>query len=120
MSSNNIASVRASTTKSDLALGRQVGGIIKSNRPRPAVDPKLFKQIWKVGCYRAMRAKDATLVELILLVITSDKRIVALDAKMTFGTNALFRHPRLPSWGIDPKRTRAKVRPPTVWPKRSG
>ena len=48
-----------------------------------------------LGCYRAFRDLDATMVEVNPLVITADKRIVALDAKMTFDTNALFRHPQI-------------------------
>ena len=47
------------------------------------------------GCYRAFRDLDATMVEINPLVITSDNRIMALDAKMTFDTNALFRHPQI-------------------------
>ncbi|TQV75779.1 malate--CoA ligase subunit beta [Denitrobaculum tricleocarpae] len=45
------------------------------------------------GCYRAFRELDATMVEINPLVVTSDDAIVALDAKMTFDDNALFRHP---------------------------
>ena len=48
-----------------------------------------------LGCYRAFRDLDATMVEVNPLVITADKRILALDAKMTFDTNALFRHPQI-------------------------
>lgn len=47
------------------------------------------------GCYRAFRDLDATMVEINPLVVTSDNRILALDAKMTFDTNALFRHPQI-------------------------
>jgi len=47
------------------------------------------------GCYRAFRELDATMVEINPLVITSDNRILALDAKMTFDGNALFRHPQI-------------------------
>ena len=47
------------------------------------------------GCYRAFRDLDATMVEINPLVITTDNRIMALDAKMTFDTNALFRHPQI-------------------------
>jgi succinyl-CoA synthetase beta subunit len=47
------------------------------------------------GCYRAFRDLDATMVEINPLVITTDNRILALDAKMTFDTNALFRHPQI-------------------------
>jgi succinyl-CoA synthetase beta subunit len=48
-----------------------------------------------MGCYRAFRDLDATMVEVNPLVITADRRILALDAKMTFDTNAMFRHPQI-------------------------
>jgi succinyl-CoA synthetase beta subunit len=44
---------------------------------------------------RAARDLDATLVEINPLALTSDDRLVALDAKLTIDTNALFRHPAL-------------------------
>ncbi|MEY8827890.1 malate--CoA ligase subunit beta [Sedimentitalea sp. XS_ASV28] len=47
------------------------------------------------GCYRAFTELDATMVEINPLVITGDNRILALDAKMTFDDNALFRHPQI-------------------------
>ncbi len=47
------------------------------------------------GCYRAFRDLDATMVEINPLVVTGDNRILALDAKMTFDDNALFRHPQI-------------------------
>ena len=61
------------------------------------IPPDLTQQMVRtlLGCYRAFRDLDATMVEVNPLVITSDKRIVALDAKMTFDTNALFRHPQI-------------------------
>ncbi len=45
------------------------------------------------GVYRAYTAKDASLVEINPLVVTTDGRVLALDAKMNFDDNALFRHP---------------------------
>ena len=45
-----------------------------------------------LGCYMAFRDLDATMVEINPLVLTEDGRILALDAKMTFDANALFRH----------------------------
>jgi len=48
-----------------------------------------------LGCYRAFRDLDATMVEINPMVITGDDKIVALDAKMSFDENALFRHPKL-------------------------
>jgi len=45
-----------------------------------------------MGAYRAFRDLDATMVEINPLVITQDDRVVALDAKMSFDDNGLFRH----------------------------
>jgi malate-CoA ligase subunit beta len=44
-----------------------------------------------LGCYRAFRDLDATMVEVNPLVVTKDDRVLALDAKMSFDDNALFR-----------------------------
>src|SRR5262249_46370519 len=44
------------------------------------------------GLYRAYAAKDASLVEINPLVVTADGRVLALDAKINFDDNALFRH----------------------------
>ncbi len=46
-----------------------------------------------VNLYRAFEATDASLVEINPFVITRDGRLLALDAKMSFDDNALFRHP---------------------------
>ena len=46
-----------------------------------------------IGCYRAFRDLDATMVEINPLVVTKDNRVLALDAKMSFDDNALFRRP---------------------------
>jgi succinyl-CoA synthetase beta subunit len=45
-----------------------------------------------LGCYRAMRDLDATMVEINPLVVTKEGNILAVDAKMGFDDNALFRH----------------------------
>jgi len=47
------------------------------------------------ACYRAFRDLDATMVEINPLVVTADGRLIALDAKMGFDDNALFRRPRI-------------------------
>ena len=47
------------------------------------------------ACYRSFRDLDATMVEINPLVVTTDGRILALDAKMTFDDNALFKHQRI-------------------------
>ena len=48
-----------------------------------------------LGCYRAFRDLDATMVEINPLVVTEDGRLIALDAKMNFDDNALFRNPKI-------------------------
>tara|TARA_B100000029_G_scaffold434518_1_gene447988 strand:- start:44 stop:1216 length:1173 start_codon:yes stop_codon:yes gene_type:complete len=45
-----------------------------------------------LGAYRAFRDLDATLLEVNPLVVTEEGRLMALDAKMSFDDNALFRH----------------------------
>jgi len=45
--------------------------------------------------YRAFEATDASLAEINPFVVTRDGRLLALDAKMTFDDNALFRHPEI-------------------------
>lgn len=54
-----------------------------------------WKQFIKIlhGLYRAYLDTDATLAEINPLVITKDKRLIALDAKMIIDDNAMFRHP---------------------------
>ena len=44
------------------------------------------------ACYRAFGELDATMLEINPLAVTADGRLLALDAKMTFDDNALFRH----------------------------
>lgn len=48
-----------------------------------------------MGAYRAFRDYDATMVEINPLVVTRAGDIVALDAKMSFDDNALFRRPEI-------------------------
>jgi len=45
--------------------------------------------------YRAFIDTDASLLEINPCVLTGDGKLVALDAKMTFDDNSLFRHPNL-------------------------
>ena len=43
--------------------------------------------------YSAYEATDASLVEINPFLLTKDNRLIALDAKINFDDNALFRHP---------------------------
>ncbi len=47
------------------------------------------------GLYRSFVEKDAMLAEINPLVLTADQRVIALDAKMNFDSNALYRHPEI-------------------------
>jgi succinyl-CoA synthetase beta subunit len=47
------------------------------------------------GLYRAFVEKDAMLAEINPLALTDDGRLLALDAKFNFDSNALFRHPEI-------------------------
>lgn len=57
-------------------LGKQIEGLL----------PKL---------YAAFVQKDMSLLEINPLVVTKEGRIVCLDAKVSFDTNALYRHPEI-------------------------
>jgi succinyl-CoA synthetase beta subunit len=45
------------------------------------------------GLYRAFDETDASLAEINPLVVTGDGRVIAIDAKLNFDANALYRHP---------------------------
>jgi len=45
--------------------------------------------------YRMFIDTDSNLVEINPLILTKDKKIICLDAKMSFDDNALFRHPEI-------------------------
>ena len=47
------------------------------------------------GLYHAYWETDASLAEINPLILTGDGRVVALDAKFNFDSNALFRHPEI-------------------------
>ena len=64
------------------------------------------------GLYHACLATDASLVEVNPLVVTVEGAVLALDAKMTFDDNALFRHKDVAALRDpdeeDPKEAQAK------------
>ena len=68
-------------------LGRRLafGMNLDSEQVRPAA--QLIGNL-----YRAFEEKDCSLAEINPLVITSDGRLLALDAKLNLDDNALFRH----------------------------
>ncbi len=61
------------------------------------IEPDLVNKFERtiLGCYRAFRDLDATLLEINPLVVTGERSLIALDAKMSFDANALFRRPQI-------------------------
>ena len=47
------------------------------------------------GLYKAYWETDASLAEINPLIITGDGKVIALDAKFNFDSNALYRHPEI-------------------------
>ncbi len=66
---------------------REIAFAIGLAREQIAEASRIFRR-----SYRAFRDLDATLLEINPLVITTKGGLVALDAKMSFDDNALFRH----------------------------
>lgn len=60
-------------------------------------DIKLINQLSHIikSLYKLMLETDASLAEINPLVLTPDDTLVAVDAKMTFDDNALYRHPQI-------------------------
>ena len=58
-----------------------------------ALIPQAVKTI--IGCYKMMEETDANMVEINPLVVTGSGEIMALDAKVSFDDNALFRRPEI-------------------------
>ena len=58
------------------------------------INPKLIRPASAVfmALYAAFVQEDCSLVEINPLVLTGDGRVIALDAKLSFDDNALFRH----------------------------
>ena len=58
------------------------------------INPKLIRPASTVfmSLYEAFVHEDCSLIEINPLVLTSDGRVIALDAKVSFDDNALFRH----------------------------
>ena len=68
-----------------------------------AVGIELPRDLWDQfntiahGLWQAYKSKDATLAEINPLIISGDKKLIAVDGKMIIDDNALFRHPELES-----------------------
>ena len=76
------------TVPFDAAAARPIadGGRPRRGRPRPG------RRGAARSSPRSRPAEDATLIEVNPLIVTADREVVALDAKVTIDGNALFRH----------------------------
>jgi succinyl-CoA synthetase beta subunit len=50
------------------------------------------------GLFDLFMKNDASLVEINPLIVTAENEVMALDAKVNFDDNALFRHPEIAAW----------------------
>jgi succinyl-CoA synthetase beta subunit len=81
-----------------------------------AVDADVIRPIGALltKLYDAFVGEEATLVEVNPMIVTGDRRVVALDAKVTLDDNALFRHPENSELrdvsGEDPQERMARER----------
>jgi succinyl-CoA synthetase beta subunit len=71
-------------------IGRKIAFGLRLDAPQVAEALKITANL-----YRVFVETDASLVEVNPLILTGDGRLLALDAKMSFDDNALFRHPAL-------------------------
>ena len=84
------------TTKVDLKEGIDSQSIDKILRPfdfneeQKKVGSELIKSL-----YRILIEKDASLIEINPLIVTKEKKLICLDAKMSFDNNAIFRRPEI-------------------------
>jgi succinyl-CoA synthetase beta subunit len=71
-------------------MGRKLGFALE-------IPPALASSFTKLcgALYTAFLGTDASMIEINPLIQTSDGRILALDAKVSFDDNALYRHPDL-------------------------
>jgi len=67
-------------------LSRKMGVAQASLAQSAAMLQSLYKAFWEL---------DASLAEINPMILTGDGDVIALDAKMSFDENALFRHPAL-------------------------
>ncbi len=69
---------------------KNIISIFNLNEKQTEQAKKLIK-----GLYKILIHKDATLIEINPLIITKEKELICLDAKMNFDDNAIFRRPEI-------------------------
>lgn len=83
----------------DPAVGYQgyIGRNLAFGLGLPSIEPTVLNPFVAVlgNLYRLFMEKNASLVEINPLVITHDKQLIALDGKVSFDDNGLFKHPEV-------------------------
>ncbi len=93
----------------DLELGRELAH-------EAGIDDDVVDGVAEMlnGLAKVAVEEDATLIEINPLVVTGDRKVIALDAKITIDGNSMFRHPELAelddSSEQDPQEAMAKER----------
>tara|TARA_B100000963_G_scaffold135153_1_gene117524 strand:- start:15453 stop:16613 length:1161 start_codon:yes stop_codon:yes gene_type:complete len=64
--------------------------IFKFDNEQKEISKKIIKSLYKI-----LLEKDASLIEINPLVLTKDKKLICLDAKMNFDDNSIFRRPEV-------------------------
>ena len=64
--------------------------VFKLNEDQKKIAKKIVKSMYEI-----ILKKDASLIEINPLIITKDKKLICLDAKMNFDDNAIFRRPEI-------------------------
>ena len=64
--------------------------VFEFDKKQKEIASQLIKSLYKI-----IIEKDASLIEINPLIITKDKKIICLDAKMNFDDNAIFRRPEI-------------------------
>ena len=80
------------------------------SRPDGEADRRVRQVSWR-RCTAAFIELDCAVVEINPLVVTRGGEVVALDAKISFDDNALFRHPELEKLRDEGKKIRRNWRP---------
>ncbi len=64
--------------------------IFKFDNEQKEISKKIIKSLYKI-----LLEKDANLIEINPLILTKDKKLICLDAKMNFDDNSIFRRPEI-------------------------
>jgi succinyl-CoA synthetase beta subunit len=93
----------------DHGLGAYQARLLASKLDLPFKSWRYAEQFFRALC-KAFVALDASLLEINPLVLTSEGTLVALDAKMTFDDNALFRHKDIVAFRDEAEEEPAEIR----------